>query len=68
MEIVRTKRNPIYVQNLACPCGTTKSVKIEPTGYVKGVKYDYPEDYKLKGRNTKKRNAQMRRLYINGIR
>lgn len=63
------KRKPVYVQNLECrTCGTEKSVRIDTGGDLVGSKYTYPEGYKLSGRNTAKRNAQMRRLYLDGLR
>lgn len=59
------KREPVYVQHLECrTCGTEKSVRINNRGDLQGASYNYADDYKLKGRNTKTRNAQMRRIYL----
>lgn len=62
------KREPVYVQHLECrTCGTEKSVRIDNRGQIEGASYLYPAGYQLRGRNTAKRNAQMRRLYLDGL-
>lgn len=63
-KFLRSK-NPVYVQHLECRvCGTEKSVRINKRGELQKSSYNYADDYKLKGRNTKTRNAQMRRIYL----
>lgn len=60
---VRSKR--LFVQHLECrTCGTLRRITINEKGIVYGNNYSYAEGYKLKGRNSKARNAKMRRDYL----
>lgn len=69
MDRFKDKREVVYVQHLECRnCGTEKSLRIGGTGFIKGASYLYPDGYQLSGRNTAARNAQMRRLYLDGLR
>lgn len=68
MDIIRARNEKIYIQHLECrTCETRKAVNIDSKGQLEGASYLYPEGYQLSGRNTAKRNAQMRRLYLDGL-
>lgn len=68
MEVTGTTRHRLYIQHLECrTCDTLKSVLIDQAGFIQNSSYSYPNDYQLPGRNTVDRNAQMRRLYLDGL-
>ena len=68
VDIIRARNEKIYIQHLECrTCETRKAVNIDSKGQLEGASYLYPEGYQLSGRNTAKRNAQMRRLYLDGL-
>lgn len=55
----------LYVQHLECvTCETLKAVTMGSRGQLYGNIYHYPDDYQLKGRNSKARNMKMRRGYL----
>lgn len=65
VDVLRVDRKMVYVQHLECrTCETEKSVRMDSSGYLEGSAYLYPGDYALAGRTTKKRNAKMRRDYL----
>lgn len=57
----------VYVQFMACGCcDTQKSVRMDPKGFIKGNRYEYPKGYQLKGRMTRAAKAGMRKDTISG--